>query len=429
MWVGNGAGPATFWRIEDRGGSASEPRHFGGRRDGNLVDPWMVAVSDEGRIFAYDHGRRAVVACDEDGSDWRTAQPVPRSKVEEFVVRYRRFFSGIDFDSRNNIVTPTSLAVDNGNRRLYVNYRPGWPLTEKVLPFQTPSPGYKVYDFDLRELPVEFPDSRSLGSYPVGNRFVSYGHYSGDFFAHVAADGTLYQAIVGGTRHTIRREDKFVEALITRSADGTIKKRSLVETVQPSGCVTVDSKGNIYLVDYSPDLCHWFRGELNFGFPNWTGYEGGGVAGWDTICMYRGKMPVYHQPQVIDLVKFGPEGGRRYRDEVWAHRGAGYNGKVCGCKSNANTVACDGADRIMALDPTHYAVKILDTAGNLIQRVGCHGNAETLPGPDRSAKDIGFRIIQNVAAAGGYLYVVDRGLRRVAKVKMAYREVESTPLE
>jgi hypothetical protein len=57
-----------------------------------------------------------------------------------------------------------------------------------------------------------------------------------------------------------------------------------------------------------------------------------------------------------------------------------------------------------------------------IQRLGCHGNAETRPGSDGSAKDLGFRIIQSIAAVGDDLYVVDRGLRRVAKVSMVYRE-------
>ncbi len=69
-----------------------------------------------------------------------------------------------------------------------------------------------------------------------------------------------------------------------------------------------------------------------------------------------------------------------------------------------------------------HMVKVLDTAGNMIARIGRWGNAETLPGPNGDAGELGFRLIYCLAAGGDHLFVSDKDLRRVAKVRMDYRE-------
>jgi hypothetical protein len=69
-----------------------------------------------------------------------------------------------------------------------------------------------------------------------------------------------------------------------------------------------------------------------------------------------------------------------------------------------------------------HMIKVLDTAGNMIARIGRWGNAETVPGPDGDAAGLGFRLIYCLAAAGDHLFVTDKDLRRVAKVRMDYRE-------
>ena len=65
-----------------------------------------------------------------------------------------------------------------------------------------------------------------------------------------------------------------------------------------------------------------------------------------------------------------------------------------------------------------HMVKVLDTAGNMIARIGRWGNAETVPGADGDARQLGFRLIYCLAAAGDNLYVSDKDLRRIAKIKM-----------
>jgi hypothetical protein len=94
------------------------------------------------------------------------------------------------------------------------------------------------------------------------------------------------------------------------------------------------------------------------------------------------------------------------------------------CKFTSNLLACDGADRIKVGDVDHAAVRSLDTAGNLIQRVGTCGNAQTLPSDGANAKESGFSYIGNIAASGARLFVVDRVLHRVAGVRVDYREAK-----
>ncbi len=76
----------------------------------------------------------------------------------------------------------------------------------------------------------------------------------------------------------------------------------------------------------------------------------------------------------------------------------------------------------------HSSVKIVDSAGNLITRFGRYGNAQTLPGEDGDAKHLGFRNIYSLSATGDSVYVNDRDLHRVAKVKMDYRQKEKVAI-
>jgi hypothetical protein len=123
------------------------------------------------------------------------------------------------------------------------------------------------------------------------------------------------------------------------------------------------------------------------------------------------------------LVKFSPEGGARgTAAEEWVLRGAPFGKNCDGCDGPKGLLAVDGADRLFVGDIDHYGVKVVDTAGNVITRFGRFGNAETLPGEDGNAKHLGFRNIYCLAANGEHVWVGDRDLRRIAKVRMAYRE-------
>ena len=57
----------------------------------------------------------------------------------------------------------------------------------------------------------------------------------------------------------------------------------------------------------------------------------------------------------------------------------------------------------------------------MITRFGRWGNAQTKPAPDGNARELGFRLIYCVTTVGDNVYVSDKDLRRIARVKMDYR--------
>jgi hypothetical protein len=244
-------------------------------------------------------------------------------------------------------------------------------------------------------------------------------------------NGLLYECPINGLRTLWlgkgRGSPWVYVSTSTRSAEtGELTDGPSLELGIGSGSMTVDSRGNIYAVDLVPSG-NPSKNDLLFGFPNHDQYWQGYNSTLYNYHFYRAETPVTHQNQVIEVVKFGPEGGKRLTDaELWAHRGAGFFNAFCaGCSHHGDMLACDAADRIYAGDPVHHCVKVLDTAGNLIQWIGCYGNAETVPPKGASAEELGFHNIYTVAAAGESLFVSDRDLRRVAHVAMDYRERKS----
>jgi hypothetical protein len=74
-----------------------------------------------------------------------------------------------------------------------------------------------------------------------------------------------------------------------------------------------------------------------------------------------------------------------------------------------------------------YHVKVLDTAGNLIARIGSWGNA-ACQGPESRypEPEIAFSWLHSIDAAGDALYASDKDLRRIVKVRMDYCEYKET---
>jgi hypothetical protein len=94
---------------------------------------------------------------------------------------------------------------------------------------------------------------------------------------------------------------------------------------------------------------------------------------------------------------------------------------------NTNCVAVDEADRIFATDYQKYHVKVLDTAGNLIARIGSWGNAECRgPNSRYPEPEIAFGWLHSIDATQGTLYASDKDLRRIVKVRLDYRETKET---
>lgn len=357
----------------------------------------------------------------------------------------------MDKEARASDTYALALAADDELDRLYAVYsigNPGpalGPRNNRLFAVNR-SPGYQVFDYGFS--PVEL-DLENAGDVDLHARtaiskeefivenlgvaarwpFTSAGAGAlaigkGQFESHLI----IAPFSIGRNWHLDRQPDLGMET-DTWFPDGKLSSMPQLQLNSGSGSIAIDSKGNLYVADLV-HLGHLaWAGDLTFGFPNWEAYEANYVPQDDDYFFKRDGHPITHQNEVIDLVKFGAYGGRRHSEaEQRSHRGAVFNNAVCACNHVVDLLACDGADRIIAGDVVHHCIKILDTAGNLIQRVGVFGNAETRPEVGAPAKfDLGFHFIYNVAAEGERAFVVDRDLRRVANLKMAYRDTKQIP--
>jgi hypothetical protein len=412
VWVGNGGGRNTMTRVTDLGQERCEFRHIGGIGEDALIYPWTVAVSRSERIFVHDYGRNAIVAMNADGSN-RSELPLPRNPVRDRSEKHRRYFEDLDVECRNAEYTPVSMYVDDANQRLLVQFQQMDADAKGLV---------QAYDFQLR--PVLEGDGKGHGG------LTSFGR---TFFGGVCDDGSFHLSspVSKVFRVNEGRENDYTGSVVGIGPDGTIIEGKQYRLYKSGGSLCTDSQGNLYAVDLLGGDPRAIL-DLTTGFPNatpwWTTQ---GEAATRATCVFeRNGRPIWHQPEVCYVVKFGPNGGDRGTDtELWAHRG-GFAGAVCGwCDFHANLLACDGADRIMVGDVVHYGVEVLDTAGNQIQRFGTYGNAATMPGADSNAKDLGFRNIYSIDAAGDLTYIVDKDLRRLAVVRMAYRETRTCSIE
>jgi len=193
---------------------------------------------------------------------------------------------------------------------------------------------------------------------------------------------------------------------------GELKKRDYCETFLADGGLAIDSQGCLYIAD----TC---RMGFMDAVHNWSVMRG---PKWK-----RGQKVIRAQSDLAYLVKFPPGGGCRGKDtELWAHRGVSpVMGGGCKCPVATNCVTVDEADRVFATDYTMYHVKVLDTSGNLITRIGAWGNADCRgPGSKYPKPEIAFGWVHSIDAFGDSLYASDKDLRRVVKVRMDYRQTK-----
>jgi hypothetical protein len=361
VWVAGGGGPTTFSRIEDQGSRPGQIRRVGGVRKGVLMDPWAVAVDGAGRVFAYDYGRGCIVRTNDDGADWLESAPVPRL---------------------------IALHIDRKRGRL----------------FRSSLQRLDCCDLDFNDLKdVQFPKGwRNLGA--------------------VDAEGNLYASRSGETslgEPLHRIVDRFgpdgLNGLVDRfGPDGKLQEPGLIEQFQGLGGLAMDSQGCIYVMD----TC---RGQFQY-----VAHDIGRRLLDDWPLWKRDGERILNQSDLGYLVKYAPGGGKRgTQAELWAHRGASPVMSQCRCPVNGNCVAVDEADRIFATDYLKYHVKVLDTAGNLIARIGGWGSADCQGPESRYPKpEIAFGWLHSLDAAGDALYASDKDLRRIVKVRLEYRVVK-----
>jgi hypothetical protein len=247
--------------------------------------------------------------------------------------------------------------------------------------------GMAAFGPDLKELPVKVP---ARGTWNLGG---------------IDREGNLVASSLGKTSL-----GKFQNGIVRRiGPDGKPDESAFIECFQGLGGLGADSSGCIYVIDTCKER-----------FTNVAHNLGGRNPAW-----FRGDKRILSQSELAFLVKFGPGGGKRgTSDELWAHRG--FSPSLSECKRCAvvtNSVAVDEADRVFATDYLKYHIKVLDTAGNLITRIGLWGNADC-QGPKSAfpEPEIAFSWLHSIDVAGDMLFASDKDLRRIVKVRMDYRE-------
>lgn len=205
--------------------------------------------------------------------------------------------------------------------------------------------------------------------------------------------------------------------------EGRLRQRAVCEVFAGRGAFAMDPEGSFYVMD----TCETVAGGRKDAPGPGAFHDLGRPTGprWQ-----RGDRKLYSQSDVGYLVKFDPSGGRRGDPtELWAQLGASPVMYHCCCRTTSNNVAVDESMRVFAADATKYHVKVLDTAGNLIARVGAWGHHDCRgPHSEYPQPEIAFDWPHSLDAAADALYVSDKRLRRIVKVKMDYREVKEVPV-
>jgi D-serine deaminase-like pyridoxal phosphate-dependent protein len=121
----------------------------------------------------------------------------------------------------------------------------------------------------------------------------------------------------------------------------------------------------------------------------------------------------------------------------WFYGGVGFAGKNAarsggGCDCYNARFALDAMGRSFAPEIDHYSVAVLDSAGNLILRVGQYGNADSA-GPKSliplDGDGVGLFYAPYVATqTDRRLFIADPGNARIVSVKLSYHATETVRL-
>ena len=406
VWTGMGHGPASLSRVTDLGSRVGEVRGFGGVPPKTLRYPWNMAVGPDGTLYVHDRDRESLVRIGPSPGEWLE---VPLAGA------------------------PISMLADPRNGRLLVSYSLG--EHGGYSPERVEEGGFLAFDLKtLERLPFRLESVYTREELAERDRvfarrpeaYYPWAKTYGGLLAGLDAEGNLYvrDAERGQQWHKATPTAKNPHAGVIRKygPDGSILDPTHCRLFNTGGGVTMDSQGNFYAVELP--RVPW--GTVVHDFQAAIGHR----ALEQVPLPRRGGRPIRTQSGFGHVVKLDARGGARDTDaERWAHRGVSCtNAGGCYCDWPDNHLAVDGADRLFVADIDLHLIRVLDAAGNMIARIGRWGNAETVPPPDGDARQLGFRLIYCLAAAGDNLYVSDKDLRRIAKIRMDYRQMETVPL-
>ena len=124
----------------------------------------------------------------------------------------------------------------------------------------------------------------------------------------------------------------------------------------------------------------------------------------------------------------GTEGGEGH---LWSHPGVGYvNSVACGYECAGAQVSVDADDMLWITEHMVYNVKAVDSAGNLVARIGTYGNGDCDGDPKGKNPKPAIPITwpQAVARHGDFVFIADRISARIVRCKLEYAERRQAPI-
>lgn len=310
------------------------------------------------------------------------------------------------------------------------------------------------------------PDGKPLPFAATGSNKLDVGYYRGfgpDIGCGrgicIAPDGDLYFLRSGSNG----LEDGNPAQVDVWSPDGKLKKAKLLDGVAFGDCgLGVDAAGNIYLgsnlkpkgqplPDYfvgkaSPEPWRWWKKKREtpwfYAYANpYLSHLGSVLKFGPQGGVFYGRvshnLPEGKKPPRFDLTT-APKEALEFMDGylelpvkvsgmLWRNGGmyvphSNLSWGDPGCCCTVSQMGVDEYGRVFAPNIFRFGVEMLDTAGNLLMRIGRYGNA------DATDAEISFARPLVVTVAGGKLYVADPASQRISVISFSHAAEETVAL-
>ena len=370
IWVARGAGPRTLLRVMDKG-ATFEKKVIDGNVPGKLLKPQYMRTDAAGNIYVLDMGRKAIVKTDIDGK-----------VVREIPVKVTSTDGYFCLDGAGNL------------------YIAAWAWRQ---PFRL-----RKFDADGKPLKIGGKDALTFAGDDEWVCNKRTGRVKG---VCVAENGDIY---VAGSEpfhqvYPLWKKDRNLKPswVNVYAADGVLKKSKLIQMTSINDIQM--GRDGLYTVEagFSASTSMRFREQRDEKVPHWTLYN--------------------------KLQKYSLDGGvQNAEGHLWSHAGVGFvNSMSCGYECAGAQICVDADDRIWIPEHIVYNVKAVDSAGNLIARIGSYGNADCDGDPNGKNPKPAIPITwpASIARHKDYLLIADRISARIVRCKLGYAEVKAVPIE
>ncbi|MFH1022624.1 MAG: hypothetical protein V1809_04490 [Planctomycetota bacterium] len=352
------------------------------------------------------------------------------------------------------LVRPMYITADRQREEVYVR---DW-VHDKMLRFNAAGEAPEALPYDAAEVTIDREGRLYAYSYiynvtglitrytrdgkpapfPGGDHILKFkgsvdgGHMRGVRGLTIAPDRDVYVLHFEGLRGKEAWDKVLLDVF---GQDGKSKRGSVITLTRQGGGVRVDRAGNIYVSEYVRPA----DAPLPEPFRSLPALEA--RLYWD----------IYGS-----ILKFGPEGGmmKCYGDRkekppnegiagvvgrgaVPARITGQFKGFFSDISPANNYMSCccftprfdlDGFDRVFVPDVARFSVKVLDSAGNQLARIGSYGNADSAgPGSKIPKPEIAFAWPAYVAVTDEAVYVSDMLNRRVLRARLVYAATAECP--